>query len=418
MFKFLHAADLHLDSPLRGLERYEGCPVDEVRKSSRRAMENLVALAIEEQVAFVLIAGDVFDGDLPDYGACLFLNEQLVKLADVGIRTFMIQGNHDAASVQKKYLKLPDNVYQFSTEAAETVAIDEIDVRIHGRGFATRAVTENLAISYPGAEQGAFSIGLLHTCLTGREGHESYAPCTIDDLRAKEYGYWALGHVHTHEVLWNDPPIVFAGNLQGRHIRESGPKGAVIVEVNGGQVTGMQHRSLDVMRWERASINASGASTEDDLIDRVRDELATLLSQGNGLPIAIRLEIQGACAAHDRLADRVNRLTGEIRAQARDVGSGRLWIEKVVLRTRPENDPDGADPSIHVLLDHLDKIRKDPLRIAALGGELADLKRKLPTGWADSAGRLEIDAPERILAVLENLGSELINALTSDGGAA
>ena len=96
MFKFLHAADIHLDSPLRGLDRYEGCPVEEIRGATRRALEGLVRLAVAERVAFVLIAGDVYDGDWPDHGTGLFFARKMAELKDARIPVYLISGNHDA----------------------------------------------------------------------------------------------------------------------------------------------------------------------------------------------------------------------------------------------------------------------------------------------------------------------------------
>ncbi|MDB5351843.1 MAG: metallophosphoesterase [Planctomycetota bacterium] len=418
MFKFLHAADLHLDSPLRGLERYVGCPADEVRTSSRRALVNLVEMAIVEQVAFVVIAGDIYDGDLPDYGACLFLNDQMLRLKEAKIPVYLIQGNHDAESHMTRHLKLPENVHRFPTDRPGSEVVAGCDAVIHGQGFASRAVTENLAGAYPAARPGLFNVGLLHTCVEGREGHDRYAPCSLDDLRSKTYDYWALGHIHTFEILATDPHIVFAGNLQGRHARETGAKGAVLVTVDGGRVKTLDHRPLDVMRWAVRRVDATGAKTEDDLLERAGERLLALAGEDGRLPTAVRLEIHGPCAAHDRLAGRYESLVAGIRALAQDVGGGRLWIEKVAVRTSPERARDEPDGSIRVLLDYLDAIRADETKLAALGGELADLKKKLPAGWADGGDRLDLDDPVRILATLEQIGSDLVNALTTDGGVA
>lgn len=229
MFKFIHAADIHLDSPLRGLARYEGAPVAELRSATRQALEGLIRTAIEEEVAFVLLAGDLYDGDWRDYNTGLFFASQMSKLRKVGIKVFLISGNHDAQSQITKTIRLPDNVRQLSTRKPETVLLENVGVAIHGRGFATRAVTEDISATYPDARAGYFNIGMLHTSANGREGHEPYAPCTVQGLAAKGYDYWALGHVHKREVLSEDPWIVFSGNIQGRHIREQGAKGCSLV---------------------------------------------------------------------------------------------------------------------------------------------------------------------------------------------
>lgn len=209
MFRFIHAADVHLDSPLQGLELHEGAPVELLRGATRRALENLVQLAIEENVDFLVIAGDVYDGDWKDYSTGLFFRSQMVKLAAKGIPVYLIAGNHDAASVISKKLLLPENVHVFSTRAAETKEVADHPVAIHGRGFPNRAVPENLVKDYPLAAPGKFNLGILHTSLTGKPGHDTYAPCSEKDLSEKGYGYWALGHIHQPEIISQDPWIAF-----------------------------------------------------------------------------------------------------------------------------------------------------------------------------------------------------------------
>jgi DNA repair exonuclease SbcCD nuclease subunit len=145
MFKFIHAADIHLDSPLKGLERYEGAPVEEMRRSTRRALENLTDLAIAERVAFVLIAGDLYDGDWNDHGTGLYLNSQMARLHDAGIDVVLIQGNHDAQSHMTKHLTLPENVKRLWTDRPQSLPIEDCGVMVHGQGFAKRAVTDNIA---------------------------------------------------------------------------------------------------------------------------------------------------------------------------------------------------------------------------------------------------------------------------------
>ena len=244
MFRWLHAADLHLDSPLRGLEQYEGAPVEALRGATRRALENLVRLAIAERVAFVVIAGDVYDGDWQDFNTGLFFDRQMRCLRDARIPVYVIRGNHDAQNRMTKTLRLPDNVRYLANDRPETVEVAGAGVLLHGQGFEKAAVTADLSQGYPQAVKGHCNIGLLHTCATGRDGHEPYAPCNVGDLSAKGYDYWALGHIHAAENLApaGDPPICFPGNLQGRHAREVGPKGCTLVTVENGAVVGVEEQ--------------------------------------------------------------------------------------------------------------------------------------------------------------------------------
>jgi DNA repair exonuclease SbcCD nuclease subunit len=302
MFKFIHAADIHLDSPLRGLEQYDGAPVEQIRRATRQALANLVELAIAEQVAFVLFAGDLYDGDWRDYNTGLFFAAQMTKLREVGIHAFLIAGNHDAASQVTRYLRLPDNVAMLSVQHPQTVHLAAFDVALHGQGFEKRVVTDDLSMAYPKPDPHLFNIGLLHTSVDGREGHEPYAPCSIAGLRSKGYDYWALGHVHRREVLRQEPWIVFPGNIQGRHVREPGAKGCTLVTVQANEVIAAEQRDLDVLRWSICTVDVSGAQTADDVVDHVHRALRHEWMTGNNRPLAVRARLIGACQAHADLS--------------------------------------------------------------------------------------------------------------------
>lgn len=418
MFKFIHAADIHLDSPLRGLERYEGAPVERVRGATRRALANLVDLAIEQSVAFVLIAGDLYDGEWKEFRTGLYFVAQMVRLREAGIPVVLVAGNHDAANRMTRKLPLPDNVRVLSHQAPETVVLDEVDVAIHGQSFARTAVSENLAAGYPAARPGLFNIGLLHTAATGREGHEPYAPCTLDDLRAKEYDYWALGHIHKAETLCQQPPILFSGNLQGRQIRETGPKGCLLVTVDDRQRAAWEARALDVFRWERLSIDPAALETPHDLLDGLRERLAEVAAAAEERAVAVRVEVRGPTPAHSALAAEPERWANEIRALATDAGGGDLWIEKVVLDT---SLPSGlgrehlAEGPIGELLAWIDELKSSPAGLETLGAELADLCGKLPSELREGADALRLDQPDAIRPMLQQVEELLVHQLLSRG---
>jgi DNA repair exonuclease SbcCD nuclease subunit len=418
--KFIHAADVHLDSPLRGLERYEGAPVDEIRGATRRAFENLIQLAIDEEAAFVLLAGDLYDGDWKDYNTGLFFTRQMARLQDAGIGVFVVTGNHDAASQITKTLRPPQNVRVFATRAPETVRLEDLGVAIHGQGFATRAVTEDLTRRYPLADPDLFNIGLLHTSLDGRPGHEVYAPCSLDRLRSRAYQYWALGHVHQREVVAEEPWVVFPGNTQGRHARETGPKGCSLVTVEAGRVESVQHRTLDVVRWSACSVDVADARTLDDLYDRVGHALADALGEGEGRLVAARVRIEGACPLDGRLRAAREQVTNQCRALAGIVCSGALWIEKVVLDTRRAESEEAAiarDDAFGGLLRSVRDLELDPDRLARLAGEFADLSAKLPVDLRSGADAFDPSRPEHVRECLEDVKALLLQRLLSEGRA-
>ena len=154
----------------------------------------------------------------------------------------------------------------------------ELDVAIHGQSFAKAAVTENLAAAYPAPVSGCINIGLLHTGLGGLDGHERYAPCTLEELRLRGYDYWALGHIHIRQVPCQDPPVVFAGNVQGRHIREAGPKGCLLATVHSDRSVELVFHRLDQVRWERGRVEVSELDTESDLLGRAAEVLDGLMA--------------------------------------------------------------------------------------------------------------------------------------------
>ena len=266
MLRFLHAADLHLDSPLRGLSRHEGAPVSALRGATREAFANLVDLAIEQKVAFVLLAGDLYDGTWQDYSTAIFLARKLGELDRAGIRVLSVLGNHDAQSQLTNALAKPKNLIVFPSNAPATHCLTDLGVAVHGQSFPSAKVVENLAAGYPSPRPGMFNIGLLHTSLDGREGHAPYAPCKLDDLRAKNYQYWALGHVHEREVVCRDPWVVFPGCLQGRHARETGAKGCSLVHVENGQVVDVDYSAVQYVR-QTLGLSVCAIARLDDLLN-------------------------------------------------------------------------------------------------------------------------------------------------------
>jgi len=416
--KFIHAADIHLDSPLHGLERYEGAPVEEIRSATRRAFDNLIELAIDEEVAFVLLVGDLYDGDWKDYNTGLYFVERMGRLREAGIRVFIVAGNHDAASQITKHLRLPDNVTMFSTRTPERVVLDDLNVAIVGQGFATRAVTDDLSQAYPPGDPQLLYIGLLHTCLDGKPGHESYAPCTVDGLRSKGYQYWALGHVHQREEVSQDPWIVFPGNSQGRHIREEGPKGCTLVTVNSGEIVEVEHRDLDVMRWVRCECDVSASETVEEIYEQVREGLQSALDTAEGRPVAVRLVLQGACAAHSTLhADR-ERWIQEYRAMATGLGGAGIWLEKVSIKTKPPvhvNEVLERDDALSGLLRSIRDMELDASALDELADEISALRQKLPAELLGGDDPYDPTNPEVLKGTLEDIKELLINRLLSPG---
>lgn len=399
--KFFHAADIHLDSPLRGLDRYEGAPADKLRGATRRALEALVESCIAESVDFLLIAGDLYDGDWTDYNTGLFFVRQMARLREAGIRVFIVRGNHDAKS---KILRLPEGVRELSTSRAETVVLDDLGVAVHGRGYARAETTEDLAQTYPAPRSDYFNIGLLHTAAEGREGHAPYAPCRVESLVQKGYDYWALGHVHQQEILHRAPWVAFSGNLQGRHARETGPKGALLVTAVDGRITEVEPRTLDVVRWCRVDVDATGAAHGYDAVDRVREALEEARERAEERPLAARVIVRGTSAAHDMLVRDPERWEAAIRAAAMDLGE--IWLEAVrfcTSRSVQAADLAANDDAVGHVARGLIELAADARARRELAGEIEGLLRKLP---ADVRAEVRLDdeaALAELIADVEGL---------------
>jgi DNA repair exonuclease SbcCD nuclease subunit len=402
-FTFLHAADLHLDSPLRGLDR--DAPTARIRRATRDALVNLVDFALDRRVAFVLLAGDLYDGDAKDWRTGQFLTQQLARLTREKIEIVAISGNHDADQILTRRLPIPG---MLPSRHATTHRLQGAPVAVHGQSFATRAVTDNLALAYPVRAEGLFNIGLLHTAC-GQGGHENYAPCDLADLERLEYEYWALGHVHMRQILCEKPWVVFPGNLQGRHVKEEGPKGASLVTVRGLRVAATPEPvAFDVIRWQRLDVDLTGAPTLQAAQDRTRFALDEAALLADGRMLIVRITLVGECAVHADLARSPEKTREEMRAAALDVAApDQLWIEDVRIATRPALDlaamraqPGPVGALIHALEQ---PVKLDPGLQAFVADQLKRAGIALDPehpATAIEAGRLPDDLVARARALL------------------
>ena len=381
-FRFVHTADIHLDSPLLGLVGQEGTAAERIRNATREAFEGLVELAIEEQVSFLVIAGDLYDGNWRDYKTGLFFVAQMGRLREARIPVYLLHGNHDAESQITRRLPLPDNVHVFGARQPESFRIDDLDVVLHGQSYRQRDVSENLARSYPQPVDGTFNIGVLHTGLGGMGGHANYAPCSLDDLINKGYDYWALGHVHRAEVLHEQPYIVFPGNLQGRHVREDGAKGAYLIAVENHQVAKALAVHNDVVRWAVLPVSLDEASSIDHAFELMRSTIEdAVVSIADGRLLACRIELRGRTEAHEPLLAAEDRLLAAARAYAQGIGDDAAWVEKVVVGTDPIAGPAALaerEDALGELQLMLGEAHADDALVEQLKKDVGELTRRLP----------------------------------------
>jgi DNA repair protein SbcD/Mre11 len=378
-FRFIHAADLHLGSPFQGLAMKDAAIADLFMEASRKAFSALVDQAVEREVDFFLVAGDVYDGDWKDNKIGLFFNREVARLERGGIPVFLLKGNHDAESVIRKTITLPKNVREFPVNKPGTFTLDHLKVALHGQGFAERSATENLALAYPPSKSGWFNIGVLHTSLTGREPHAPYAPCSVEDLRSRGYDYWALGHVHDFEIVAEDPLVVFPGNLQGRSIREQGAKGAVLVTVEDGQAS-LERIITDSARFAEVSVKVE---PDDDLrviLRRIENTLETVAEAMEGRPLALRIRLTGQSRFRHELLARAQDFRDEAQAACHRCHED-IWLEKVELRLEDAKANGSVEPGHGLGLDGLLALDDfAPALLAEAEAKIGEIAARLPGG--------------------------------------
>lgn len=407
--KVLHAADIHLDSPLRGLVRYEDAPVGELRSATRRALSNLVDAAIEEEVELLLLAGDVFDGDWHNYSTGAHFAKEMIRLREGGIEVVTITGNHDAASRITKGLRLPENVHVLSNRKPETWTSETLGVAVHGQGYTDQATTTDISLGYPTPVSDLFNIGLLHTSANGRPGHERYAPCTVEGLINRGYDYFALGHVHAREVLSLDPPVVFSGALQGRGIRETGPKGATLIDFDDDSVV-HEHMVLDAVRWEIVRVGAAGCSDRDEVCGMVVTALRDAAAEAGDRLLAARVTIAGTTDAHGQLLSDRERLHQEVLLAAAEAGGAQIWVEATKVQTEPLSPRIAAgDDAVGELINELDDIFASDEALTEVGKTLDGLAGALPVGVLNEFNPSD---PDVLRALMQEVRESLPAALS------
>ncbi|GAA0133870.1 exonuclease SbcCD subunit D [Paenibacillus sp. YSY-4.3] len=305
-FRFIHAADLHLDSPFAGMSGIPDVLRGQLQESTFAALDHLIELAIAEEADFLVVSGDVYDASDSSLRAQLRLREAWDRLGRHGIPVYVIHGNHDPLNAGRLRLAHPEHVTVFGPVAESVTARRRSDGQpvavVSGISYPTAAVTENTSLQFRRAPSSdLFHIGLLHANVDGQEGHDAYSPCSLRDLQQSGYDYWALGHIHKRQILHESPWIVYPGNLQGRSMKETGPKGCYVVDVDEHGGAKLDFRALDHVRWLEAELSIAGLSSEEQLRDLAEELLEELREQSAGRLQVVRLILTGRGTLHGML---------------------------------------------------------------------------------------------------------------------
>jgi exonuclease SbcD len=344
-FKFVHAADLHLDSPFSGITYINERVAERLREATFRTFDRIVDLCLEHAVAFLLVAGDVYDSKDRSLRAQLRFRDGLSRLSQVGIPTFVVHGNHDPMDSRLATIKWPERVYVFSGEEVSCIPVERagrVIAHVYGISHPTRDIRRNLAIEFPQRIDSPFAIGLLHCNVGGNTGHEPYAPCTIDDLNKSGMDYWALGHVHNHGILSHEKPtIVYAGNPQGRHPAELGPRGCYLVEVGAGGHCTPKFIPTDNVRWLLNTVDIEGLEDDEAIVSSAQDACCSIREKTEGLSAVCRIVFTGSGPAHHRLSN--PGFVDDLTRTLRDSEGNRepfVWVERIQVNTCPQIDID------------------------------------------------------------------------------
>jgi DNA repair protein SbcD/Mre11 len=329
-YRFVHSADIHLDSPLRSLALRDSELAELIGNASRQVFVRIVDLCIEEQVHALMLAGDLYDGEQTSMKTARFLAEQLRRLHAAGIKVFIIRGNHDALSKITKELVLPESVHLFGGRPnAVEIPRDRGDrpIVVHGLSFAKPQAPEGLLAKYRPPQEGAINIGLMHTSLDGSPSHDIYAPCSTADLVNSGFRYWALGHIHKRSTTESSCAIVMPGIPQGRDIGESGSKSVTLVSVlDDGSIT-LEERIVSVAQFERVAVDASGVASWSDLAGRNETALGDAASRSASDHVVARLAVSGVTSLAWNIRRDADLLRTE--AESRSEAIGNVWIEKL-----------------------------------------------------------------------------------------
>jgi DNA repair exonuclease SbcCD nuclease subunit len=342
-FRFIHCADLHLDSPFEGLHAVDPQVGQALRDATFRAFDNVIDLAVRERVGLIVIAGDIYDGADRSLKAQLRFRDALARAADAGIPCCVIHGNHDPLDGWQIELAMPSGSRRFDGAAVETFTIARDGqplVDVYGLSYATRDVSENLARRFRRDGQAPLAIGLLHCNVGGDPHHDNYAPCSMEDLADAGMDYWALGHVHQRRVVREaSPTIVYSGNVQGRSVRELGPRGCYLVSVDEGGRCHPEFIATDAVRWFQHSLDISSYDQFDPLLDALNDLREQVRSDADGRAAVVRLQLTGRGDLHALL--RREATAEDLAAQLRDGEPDRpdfVWVESLRVATRPAVD--------------------------------------------------------------------------------
>lgn len=400
-FTFIHAADLHLGAPFSGLRASHPGVAAAADSATFNAFDRIVELALERRAAFVLFSGDIHNSADRNLKAQLRFHAGVVRLHEAGIPSCIIHGNHDHLGGEQANLKWPEStkIFPAKKDRARIIEVEgEPLAAIHGISYPRREMRESTHqyCDSHADHRELFRVAMLHANVGGLPGHDDYSPCSVEQLKALEIDYWALGHVHSHQVLHRDPAIVYPGSPQGLSIRETGPHGCCVVRVDAQRKCRVEFVPTDGIRWEQTQVSIEGLAGPDELLDHIAGRLERLRAAGE-VSYIVRIELTGRGPLHKLLQAENARTELLEDLRSRFMGEPFVWVDQLRLATAPDIDLEARRRSEDLTGDFLRLCQEalaDEAERAALAAALH------PLFGRPDAKKLLPDPADEILALL------------------
>jgi len=375
MIKFIHTADLHLDTPFKGLSLWNDDLASKLKEATFNSFRKIIDLCIQEKADFMIIAGDIFDSENKSLAAQLKFVDELKRLSNKGIPVYFVCGNHDPLSSWLESIQMPGNTFRFDSAEVENYIFQKNDkplVDIYGISFQNKVVNENLALKYNLTnDQSLISIAILHGTTGAPGSHENYAPFKVEDVTGKGFDYWALGHIHKRQIIRDRyPVIVYPGNPQGRDFGETGAKGCYMVEIAKNKTPEIRFIPTQLIRFEDVRIDLTGEEKIDRLSGRIEEVISSLEDYEENTSCILRISFYGRTPLHSLLNKQE-----EVEQLVHYFNEGQLnqmnyiWIDSIRVKTRPVIDTEqikkGADFTAEILKT-IEKFEGEPGKIAGL----------------------------------------------------